>query len=239
LTLTATACGSGTIGIDGSGTVKVDYAVKGGEMTMAAWAKIAEGTGGVTFESKGSADMAGLVGQAMKADLQSGIPVDIVFVVDTTGSMQDDIDAVKAKLSELVDALAATNPDYQCGVVAYRDRGDTYLTQVAQPLTNDKAKIQTGIASLKADEGGDFREHAYAGIDTGLQEAWRPKAAHRIILIGDAPPHEGYTDDPRNFTNDIALAKNKDVKINAIGVYCDTACQLLVSALDSATGGTP
>lgn len=236
------ACGGGaSFSLSPKGfTAKADWAVKGMSVTLESWRKIANATGGVTYESKGSADMAANVDLAMKVNLRAGAPVDIVFVVDTTGSMQDDIDAVKAKLSALVDGLAKTNPDYQCGVVGYKDLKDDYLTKNFQALTHDKAAIQSGISALRAGGGGDWREHVYAGLDTGLREfQWRAGAEHRIILIGDAPPHESYKSDNRNYQSIVSLAKEKAVKINAIGVYCDTACQVLVSTLDGVVGGKP
>ena len=230
------ACTTSTT--DLSGSLKLDFAVKGNLLTKESYAKIAEATGGFTYESTGSTDMASLVGTAMTVSLPDQPKVDIVFCVDTTGSMQDDIDAVKDKLSDLIDTLAAAHPDWQIGVATYRDRGDEYLSKTVQTLTHDKALAQAGVAALKADGGGDYREHVYAGLDTSLREQpWRDDAAHRILLIGDAPPHESYTDDARNFTNTTQLAKDKKVQINTIGAYCDQTCQVLVSALDSLGGG--
>lgn len=228
------ACANASLSLN-TGGVKINYAVKGMTLTLKSWQTLAAATGGVTYESKASADMPELVGQAMMDDLPPGVPVDIVFVVDTTGSMQDDIDAVKAKLTELIDSLAASNADYECAVVAYRDVGDDYVSKLVQPLTNDRAAIQSAIASLAADGGNDWREHVYAGLDTALREpAWRPGTTRRIILIGDAPPHEDYSDDPRNHDSSVALARERGVRVNAIGVYCDSTCQAGVSSGDDA-----
>lgn len=216
----------------------VDFSAKGTALTHESFQKLSDATGGITYESKASTDMAGLVGVAMEANLPDVPDVDIVFCVDTTASMQDDIDAVKAKLGELVDALAAAHPDWQVGVATYRDRGDDYEAKTIQTLTRDKALAQAGVDALKAEGGGDYREHVYAGLDVALREQpWREGASRRILLIGDAPPHESYKDDPRNFTNVTALANEKSVQIHSIGVACDAACALLVSAIDGATGG--
>ena len=223
---------------DLTGNLKLDFAVKGNLMTKESYAKIAEATGGLTYESRGSSDMASLVGTAMTASLPDQPKVDIVFCVDTTGSMGDDIDAVKEKLSDLIDALAADHPDWQIGVATYRDREDDYITKTVQPLTHDKQLAQEGVAALKAEGGGDYREHVYAGLDTALRDQpWREGAAHRILLIGDAPPHESYKDDARSFASTTELAKEKQVQINTIGAHCDQTCQVLVSALDGIGGG--
>jgi hypothetical protein len=133
-----TGCGDGRFAVDSEGNVEVDYSVKGAQLTLDAWRKLAEATGGVTYESKSSVDMPELVEKAMKTGVTAGATVDIAFVVDTTGSMGDDIDAVKARLGEIVDGLAAVSPDWQVGVVAYRDKGDSFVAKTVQALTNDK-----------------------------------------------------------------------------------------------------
>lgn len=227
-----------TLSGSGDGKLSVDFAAKGTQLTLDGWAKLADATGGKTYESRGSTDIPDLVVRAIADGVPPSAKADIVFVVDTTGSMQDDIDAVKAKLRVIVAGLAKTNPDFHVGVAAYRDKGDDYVSKTFEKLTSDEGDVTAAISSLKAAQGGDFREHVYAGLDTALEEQpWRSDSTRVVILIGDAPPHDSYKDDPRNFDAVVAKANAKGVSVFAIGVYCDTACQVLVSALDSLTGG--
>lgn len=194
--------------------------------TIVAWKNISSATGGVHLESKGSADMPTLVMQTVHTQIPKDKPVDLVFVVDTTGSMQDDIDAVRKKMKELTRELAKRNPDYRVGVNAYRDVHDDYLAKTFLKLSDNEAEIFKAMNKLKADGGGDVREHVYAGLDTALREQpWRDGVERHIILIGDAPPHDDYKKDKRNYKSVIALAKKEGVHINTIGVQCNAICR--------------
>src|SRR5437764_14212279 len=92
---------------------------------------------------------------------QKGDPpkVEVVFVLDTTGSMGGLIDAAKQKIWSISNQIAAGQPAPQVkiGLVAYRDRGDEYVTRV-YPLTDDLDAVHTNLMGFKAKGGGDFPE---------------------------------------------------------------------------------
>lgn len=119
--------------------------------------------------------------------------VDIAFVVDTTGSMGDEIAQVRADLSKLVDKLASTTSSYRVAVVSYRDfperTGDSndYPYRVDQTFTNDLGLIQAAIDSLSAESGGDDPETVFSGIQATLELPWRPGVTKTMIVLGDAP----------------------------------------------------
>lgn len=119
--------------------------------------------------------------------------VDIAFVVDTTGSMGDEIAQVRADLSALVNKLASTTSSYRVAVVSYRDfperTGDSkdYPYRVDQTFTNDLGLIQAAIDSLDADAGGDDPETVFSGIQAALELPWRPGVTKTMIVLGDAP----------------------------------------------------
>ena len=58
--------------------------------------------------------------------------VEVVFVLDTTGSMGGLIHAAKEKIWSIASTLAQAQqaPEISMGLVAFRDRGDAYVTQV-------------------------------------------------------------------------------------------------------------
>jgi Mg-chelatase subunit ChlD len=197
-------------------------------VTVDAWARLSHGSGAVTATSKGADDVPEQMRRVNRDGLPSGAPVDLVYVVDTTGSMGDDIDAAKAQMRATLADLTRRNPDRRIGIVAYRDRGDPYVARVILSLDVDERRIQAGINSLRTGGGGDLREHVYAGLDMALHEQpWRPGATHPIVLIGDAPPHEDYADDPRTYASVMAEAARPElaVKIHTIGVTCDADCK--------------
>lgn len=129
-------------------------------------------------------------------------PLDLIFVIDTTGSMTDDIDQVKAQATELADQIAADVADYRLGLVTYRDHpvlpygdpGDQPST-VVLPFTTDADAAIAAIQGLIVGGGADRSESVYSGLMAAIDQAWRDGAEKAIILLGDAPPH-----DPEPFT---------------------------------------
>jgi Mg-chelatase subunit ChlD len=192
-----------------------------------AWTKLSTATDGKAVESKTAADVPVLIRQIFDEGVPTG-PVDVVFVVDTTGSMSDDIDAVKADMRQILAHLRDRNPDYRVGVVAYRDITDEYLTRTFLTLTDDDVDIEAAISSIEVYGGEDWREHVYAGINTALDhQPWRPDVSQHIILMGDAPPHDDYDNDPRNYESVTAKARTAPlrVRIHTIGIKCDASCE--------------
>lgn len=119
--------------------------------------------------------------------------IDVVFVVDTTGSMWDEIAQVRTDLTELVDQLANTTDSYRVAVVSYRDypeRTDDsidYPSRVDQTFTDDLGLIQAAINSLTAEGGGDAPETVFSGIQAAIELPWRAGVTKIAIVIGDAP----------------------------------------------------
>jgi hypothetical protein len=134
--------------------------------------------------------------------------LDLIFTIDTTGSMWDDIDEVKASASAIVDEIDASMSNYRIAVVAYRDfpvspygsPGD-YPFKDVLPFSTDKSSIVAAVQGLIVGGGADWRESVYSAlihsIDSTSLGGWRgsDQAAKAIILMGDAPPH-----DPEPFT---------------------------------------
>src|SRR5678815_1902805 len=95
--------------------------------------------------------------------------VEIVFVIDTTGSMGGLIDGAKRKIWAIANEVqkAQQKPELRVGLVAFRDQGDEYVTR-ASPLTTDLDKVYTTLMGLSADGGGDTPEDVNAGLDAAL-----------------------------------------------------------------------
>ena len=203
------------------------YAASGSlTVTVNAWARISKPSGAIAVASRGPADVPQQMRVINREAMPQSEPVDLVYVVDTTASMGDDIGAARNQMRTILGDLTRKNPDRRVGIVAYRDRGDAYVAMVVLPLDFDERQILSGIDALRVDGGGDLREHVYAGLHTALhQQPWRPGATHHIVVLGDAPPHEDYGDDPRNFDNVMADAARLKVKIHTISAYCDKDCQ--------------
>lgn len=195
------------------------------ETTSKSFAEISTETGGVSMKAKAAVDLPDRIIAVFKKAVPKNQPVDLVFVVDTTGSMQDDIDEARRKMKQIVAALDDRNPDNRVGVVAYRDKGDAYVARTFTKLEAGEKRVLRSLDKLKADGGGDFPEHVFAGIVEALEEQpWREGATHHVLVIGDAPP-QSYKDDRKNTRANVKkLAKEKDVKIHTIGLNCKGAC---------------
>lgn len=170
-----------------------------------------------------------LAGLAMTAMSAAPIPaknkakprpkVEVVFCLDTTGSMSKLIDGAKAKIWSICNYIAGGNPtpDLKVGLVAYRDKGDTYITQVYQ-LSDDLDAIHGHLKTFKADGGGDIPEHVNQALyDAVHKMKWSEdkKTLKIIFLVGDAPPHMDYKDDVK-YPETCQKAVEKDIIINAI-----------------------
>ena len=154
----------------------------------------------------------------MERDDQQNVPLDILFLLDSTGSMADEIDQVKSTLlsvSERIHSLPS-EPDLRFGMVTYRDRGDEYVTRTFD-FDRDVQQFLHTIREVHADGGGDDPE----SVNEALYEAihgpsWRHGDAIRLVfLIADAPPHLDYADD-KDYAEEMIEAHRRGIKVFTI-----------------------
>ncbi len=122
-------------------------------------------------------------------------PIDLVFVIDLTGSMEDDISSVKGAATEIVGVISADGGDWRVGIVGYRD-----FAEDSDPVfedyawSSDEATVIGNINALTVYGGGDEPEAVLEALmraihNGGTIGAWRDGVNKQIILMGDAPPH--------------------------------------------------
>ncbi len=145
--------------------------------------------------------------------------VEVVFVLDTTGSMGGLIQAAKEKIWSIASTMASAQyaPEIKMGLVAYRDRGDAYVTKVVD-LSTDLDSMYATLMDFGADGGGDGPESVnqalYDAIH-GISWSQDPNAYRVVFLVGDAPPHMDYRDDVK-YPVTLAAAKQKGIVVNTI-----------------------
>lgn len=138
--------------------------------------------------------------------------LEMVFVLDTTGSMGGLLEGAKQRIWGIVNDVmqSAAHPSVRVGLVAYRDRGDEYVTKVL-PLTSDLDQVYSTLMSYRAEGGGDTPEDVRHALAEGVRNAgWSPRTAgvaQIIFLVGDAPPHEDYQDEPSAATTTAEAVK--------------------------------
>ncbi len=145
--------------------------------------------------------------------------IEVVFVLDTTGSMSGLIAAAKDKVWAIANTLATADPapEIKLGLVGYRDRGDAYVTTVTD-LTDDLDAVYAELTKFQADGGGDGPE----SVNQALHEAvtkigWSGdgQTLRVIYLVGDAPPHMDYENDVL-YPAICEAAVKREILINAI-----------------------
>jgi hypothetical protein len=115
---------------------------------------------------------------------------DLAVVIDTTGSMSDEINYLKAELRSILDALNRSHPglDIRLALIPYRDVGDAYVTRTF-PFSTDLAAMQANLRAQSAGGGGDYPEAMEQALARAVALQWRPDAVKSLLLVADAPPH--------------------------------------------------
>jgi len=161
-----------------------------------------------------------LAHMAFAADPVAPAPqIEVVFALDTTGSMSGMIQAAKDKIWSIANMLitAKPTPHIKIGLVAYRDRGDIYITKIT-PLSNDIDAVYKDLMALTADGGGDEPESVNQALNDAVTKiTWTkdPKAYRVVFLVGDSPPHMDYPDDVK-YPVTCKLAAESGININTI-----------------------
>lgn len=162
-------------------------------------------------------------------------PVDIVFAIDTTGSMDNVIEQAKAYVRSFPAKNDKDLPDVRYGLVAYKDRDDddTYSTKTIVSPTFDRAAFTSGVDSLYADGGGDYEEAVFAAAREAMNLPLRPTAKKIVIFVGDAPPHDPDLVTGLRLSDVVNRAVRENVILSAVDYcYCSG-----FSGLAAGTGG--
>ncbi len=143
--------------------------------------------------------------------------LDLVFLIDATGSMGDEIAKLKASMRAMSQQIAQLpgRPDICYGLVAYRDRGDAFVTR-RHDFTDDLGAFQQVLAGVQADGGGDTPEALNEALhETVHKLSWRTGAARLVVLVADAPPHLDYGGP--QYDRDMQAALAKGIKLFTVG----------------------
>lgn len=146
------------------------------------------------------------------------IPLDMLFVFDTTGSMGEEIARLK-KTIEIINmniASLSTRPDVRFGMVLYKDKGDEYVTKII-PLTNNLEKFQKELALVTAGGGGDGPEDLQSALADAVKKIkWNTGGIRLAFIITDAEPHLDYGQ-RYTYVDAARDAKKEAIKFYSIG----------------------
>jgi hypothetical protein len=152
-----------------------------------------------------------------QSDLESEEPVnlDVLFLIDSTGSMADEIDKLQESIREIaarIDRLPG-QPHVRFAMTIYRDRGDLFVSRTFD-FTPDVRAFHEALAQVEADGGGDYPESLNEGLYRAIHAPeWRGQDTVQLIfLVADAPPHLDYAQD-YDYAAEMVKAAERGIKI--------------------------
>jgi Mg-chelatase subunit ChlD len=179
----------------------------------------------------------------LKLDTRRALPqrrtVDLAFILDTTGSMNEEIAAVKTTIQKVASALAQKDVAFRVGLVEYKDRTDPFVTRVYD-MTTDVGRFQADVAHLSAGGGGDYPESVNEGLHVGLTRLeWSGDAVLKLaFLVGDAPPHLDYQEDA-DYAVEMKNAAHRGIQVFTVAASgMDALGQVVWRQIAQYTGAT-
>ena len=170
-----------------------------------------------------------------------GMAVDVLFLLDVTGSMGDEINQLKTTIAAVSSQLEELpqHPDIRFGMTLFRDQGDAFVTSTFD-LTNDLASFQAALNDVVAGGGGDTPEAVDEGFAAALNDpTWRDPATttQMIFLVGDAAPHiERQLD--QAYPQSIHVAAERGITVNVVAASStDDPAEHAFRAISEGTGG--
>ncbi len=173
----------------------------------------------------------------------TGRALDLVFAIDTTGSMSPYISSVVTASSTIVDLLDAAHADYRIGLVDYKDSDygcPDYDAVTDLGFSTSRTAIESALASLenKIYGGCDIPEDVYSGISRALGFPWRHGVTKAVIFMGDAPGHDPEPHSGLTLSSITAQAAAVDpAQVYSILIGSDPQAHQFDQAVADATGG--
>lgn len=167
--------------------------------------------------------------------------VDVAFVVDATGSMQDELDFLRAEMNDIIfrSKRIGDKLNFRFANVFYRDHGsnEEYLTR-SMDFSRVLSAAVNFIGDQRAGGGGDTPEAVDVALDSAINKlSWSPDARARIIfLVLDAGPHPGTEGRMQELIRQAASKGIRIVTVAASGI--DKATEYLMRTLALGTNGT-
>lgn len=150
--------------------------------------------------------------------LPQAIPLDLLFALDTTGSMGEEIQRLKTSIDLINMNLSehSARPFIRYGMVLYKDRGDEYLTKVI-PFTPELEDFREELNRITAEGGGDTPEDLESALYQATEEmAWSPKGVRLAFVITDAPP-QLHPETDFTYLDAARVARQKGIKLFSVG----------------------
>lgn len=149
---------------------------------------LADLTDGERYDAADASEVPSIIIDVINDNAETG--TDLVFLIDNTSSMWDDIDEVKSALTNIISELPANT---KLAVAVYNDKNvdpTTWYSYV--DFSTNYTAATDFINNISPYGGGDLPESVYDGIVNVMEDlSWSSTSKKMMIVIGDAPPLEG------------------------------------------------
>lgn len=175
-------------------------------------------TGGEAFSADHSLAVISTITNIINRHATQG--TDVVFLVDKTGSMTDDIATLRTNLHYIINVLKHL-PDVRLGLAFYADHNFEANWFDLYPLTQDFGLISEALDHVHPVGGGDKPESVNDGIyETVTRMNWTSGNKRMILVLGDAPSQ---VDAKSTYTLDdvVAVCEVGGVQVNLYPVLID------------------
>lgn len=197
------------------------------------------GVGGVSVDAIAGNDAA--LSLPTDGGAVAGMPADVLFLLDVTGSMGDEIAQLKATIAQVSAQLEALpqQPDIRFGMTLFRDEGDLFVTSTFD-FTDDISTFQTALDGVEADGGGDTPEAVDEAFAAALGDpSWRDPAStvQMIFLVGDAAPQVGRQVE-QTYPQSILEASSRGITVHVVAAsQTDDPAEHTFREIAQGTGG--
>ncbi|MGN0577599.1 MAG: VWA domain-containing protein, partial [Ruminiclostridium sp.] len=162
--------------------------------------------------------------------------LDLMFLIDTTGSMDDELTYIQAELADVIKRVTKeNNTEVSLSVNFYRDEGDEYVLRCNDFTDRINGAIRV-LNEQEANGGGDTPEAVADALEAALQRNWSKNSIKLMFLVLDAPPHD---EDAGRMPKLIEKAAEKGIRIiPVVSSGADEDTEFLCRTMAIATGGT-
>ncbi|MCY4402394.1 MAG: VWA domain-containing protein [Candidatus Poribacteria bacterium] len=215
-----------------AGTPRIHYGSRRGDAFRSSGMSNSWGGGGTS----GSNNVGGIYVKMMRDIAMQLVAatttekVDVVFVLDETASMVDNIRGIRAYFGYIFDALELDGRDTTFGLVTFTDRVKTY------GRTDDLGKFKNWLFNIDVDRGGDISEAGLDALMTAVEKIkFRQNAQRFFVFASDAAFHDADYDGRSEYSLDetIATLQKEQIRVEVIGLD-----YLPVKQIALGTGGT-
>lgn len=152
--------------------------------------ELADTTAGKLIYAKSPEEIVPLIEEILTKTEKENL--DLLFALDSTESMKDDIEAVRKSILSMLEKIIPRYKSCRIALILYKDYREDFLVREACMFTGNLKKFEKALYGFKVFGGRDIPEAVYEGLYLGLQQSWRTDNENtdkKLILIGDAPPH--------------------------------------------------